>query len=109
MKINFKNLIYKGIQNPHGVLNFIVNLPKLIKLYYRLFKDPRTPLHLKALLVLAFLYVLSPIDLLPDFLFPIVGHVDDFIILIAALRYFIRKSPPEIVAEHVQKINDKAI
>ena len=104
MKVNFKNLIYKGIQNPSGLINFIVNIPKLIKLYYRLVKDPRTPLHLKLLLLLAILYVISPFDLLPDFLIPIVGQVDDIIILITALRYFIKKCPPEIVAEHIQTI-----
>ena len=104
MKLNFKNLIYNGIRNPAGVFNLILNIPKLIRLYYRLFKDPRTPFHLKTILVLAVLYVLSPIDLIPDLLLPFFGQIDDLIILIAALRYFLKNCPPEIVAEHIQAI-----
>lgn len=104
MNVNFKNLISQGIRNPYGIINLIANLPKLIRLYYRLFKDPRTPFHLKLLLILAVCYAISPIDLLPDLLVPIIGQVDDLIILIAASRYFLKKCPPQIVAEHVQAI-----
>ena len=60
MKIGLKNIFQRGIQNPRDALNLLINLPKLIKLYYRLFKDPRTPLYLKLILGLAFLYIISP-------------------------------------------------
>jgi len=104
MKINLKNVINKGGRNPGDFINLIANLPKMVKLIYRLFKDSRTPFHLKIILVLAVVYVLSPIDLIPDLLIPILGQVDDLIIVIAALRYFMRKCPPELVAEHVQAL-----
>ena len=109
MKANSKNLFNKGIRNPTGVLNFIINLPKLFKLYYRLFKDPRTPFYLKLILTLTIIYVISPIDLFPDLMIPIIGHVDDLIIMIAALQYFLKKCPPEIVAEHIQAIQGEEI
>jgi uncharacterized membrane protein YkvA (DUF1232 family) len=54
--------------------------------------------------VLAVLYVVSPIDLIPDFL-PFVGEVDDLIVIIAACRLFISLCPREVVRDHVQRID----
>jgi len=104
MAIKFGRLLQKGLKNPVDFFRIILNLPKFIKLYYRLFHDRRVPLHLKLILILALVYVISPIDLIPDWLLPFFGHVDDLIILIASLRYFLRNSPPEVVQEHVERI-----
>ena len=109
MNINLRRIISEVIQNPVKALNFIVNLPKLFRLYARLFKDPRTPLHLKLMLIFAIIYVLSPIDFLPDLLLPIFGLVDDVIILIIAAQYFLKKCPPEIVSEHMQEISSESV
>ena len=104
MAIKFGRLIRNGLQNPIDFIRIILNLPKFIKLYYRLFQDRRVPLHLKLVLIFALVYVLSPIDLIPDWIFPFFGEIDDLIVLIAALRYFIKNCPPEIVQEHVERI-----
>ena len=58
----------------------------------------------KALLVLSLIYVVSPVDLLPDTI-PFVGDVDDLIVLIAACRLFIYLCPREVVRQHVQQID----
>ena len=104
MKNNYRRLFQKALQNPGNALNFIINLPKLIKLHYRLFKDSRTPLNAKVVLALGIIYIISPLDLVPDFLVPIIGYADDIIILIAASRYFLKACPPQLVSEHIEQI-----
>lgn len=104
MAIKFGRLVRNGLQNPIDFIRIIFNLPKFIKLYYRLFQDRRVPLHLKLVLIFALVYVLSPIDLIPDWIFLFFGEIDDLIVLIAALRYFIKNCPPEVVQEHVERI-----
>lgn len=47
---------------------------------WRAFLDPATPLHLKALMLLVPLYLLSPVDLIPDFI-PLAGWLDDIVII----------------------------
>lgn len=54
---------------------------------WRLFGDARVPLAVKAIPMLAALYVVSPLDFLPDMV-PIVGQVDDIAILLIGLRLF---------------------
>ncbi len=104
MAIKFHRLIRKGIKNPEQALQILLQLPTMIKLIYRLFKDPRVPLHLKIILSLALVYVVSPIDLIPDFLFPVFGQIDDAVILYAACKYFLNKCPKHILEEHVRQM-----
>jgi uncharacterized membrane protein YkvA (DUF1232 family) len=104
MALKFIKLIKKGLKDPTDLLRIVFNLPKFIKLYYRLFKDRRVPFHLKLILILALAYVVSPIDLIPDWLLPFFGQLDDAIVLIAALRYFLNNCPAEVVKEHVERI-----
>ena len=104
MKKNYKQLFFKALKNPGAAMNFIINLPKFIKLHYRLFMDSRTPMNAKVALTLALIYIISPVDLVPDLLIPIIGYADDIIILIAASRYFLKACPQQLVTEHVEKI-----
>lgn len=62
-------------------------------------RDPRVPWYAKALAVIVAGYALSPIDLIPDFI-PILGYLDDVIILPLGILLVIRMIPPEIMAEH---------
>lgn len=59
---------------------------------------PRTPLLAKALCVLAVAYALSPIDLIPDFI-PVLGYLDELILLPAMIWLTVRLLPEEVVAE----------
>ena len=108
MRINFKNLMTKGAKNPLGFLKMIINLPKLAKLFFRLFKDSRTPFHLKMVVIAAVIYFISPIDLIPDIALPIVGLTDDLIILVLAVQYFFKKCPSELISEHINSIEQEA-
>jgi uncharacterized membrane protein YkvA (DUF1232 family) len=86
------------------LLPWIPQLPNFIRLVWRLLRDHRVPLPLKSMVVLSLLYTLSPFDIIPDFLFPGVGYVDDVSLLLLVGYYFIRWSPPPVVNEHVTAI-----
>ncbi len=69
-------------------------LPRLVKLVYRLLRDPAVPLRRKALAGLAVGYVVSPIDLVPDFI-PVAGQMDDLVMLALALHLLIESVPED--------------
>jgi uncharacterized membrane protein YkvA (DUF1232 family) len=62
-------------------------------------RDPRVPWYAKALAALVAGYALSPVDLIPDFI-PIVGYLDDVILVPLGIVVVIRLIPPEVMAEH---------
>jgi uncharacterized membrane protein YkvA (DUF1232 family) len=62
-------------------------------------RDPRVPWYAKAMAVLVAGYALSPIDLIPDFV-PVLGYLDDVILLPLGILLVVRMIPPEIMAEH---------
>ena len=85
-------------------LRFLRHLPHFVRLYWRLLRDRRVSVWPKALLVLSVLYVVSPVDLIPDAI-PFVGELDDLVVVIAACRLFMYMCPPEVVREHVRQID----
>ncbi len=62
-------------------------------------RDPRVPWYAKALAIAVAGYVLSPIDLIPDFI-PILGYLDEVILVALGIYLVVRLIPPEIMAEH---------
>ena len=70
---------------------------KEVIIYKLILKDKRTPFLAKFLLWLAIIYLLTPFDLIPDFI-PIIGQIDD-VIVVPALIYFSLKLIPEGVVE----------
>ncbi|MGX1259994.1 YkvA family protein [Sinorhizobium fredii] len=62
-------------------------------------RDPRTPWYAKAFAFAIAAYALSPIDLIPDFI-PVLGYLDEMILLPLAILLAIRLVPAEIMAEH---------
>ena len=85
-------------------LQFIRHLPQFARLYWRLLRDGRVSIWPKTLLAVGVLYVLSPIDLIPDVV-PVIGEVDDLVVLILLCRLFVYLCPPEVVREHVRRID----
>ena len=61
-------------------------------------RHPATPWYAKVLALLIAGYALSPIDLIPDFI-PVLGYVDDVILLPAAIVLCVRLIPPPVLAE----------
>lgn len=68
----------------------------LLRLAWRLFREPRVPVLLKAIPLLGVLYLLWPVDVLPDVL-PLLGQLDDLGVLLLAVLIFIRACPPDLV------------
>jgi uncharacterized membrane protein YkvA (DUF1232 family) len=62
-------------------------------------RDPRVPWYVKALALAVAAYAASPVDLIPDFI-PVIGYLDDLIIVPLGIALVIRLIPPEIMAEH---------
>ena len=54
--------------------------------------------------VAGLLYLISPIDLIPDLMLPGLGEVDDIVLLLLALKMFVDLSPPGIVREHLEDL-----
>jgi len=61
-------------------------------------RDPRVPWYVKGLAAVTAAYALSPIDLVPDFI-PVLGYLDDVIILPLAIALVVRLIPQEVMAE----------
>jgi len=68
-------------------------------------RHPGTPWHAKALGVLVVAYALSPVDLIPDFI-PVLGYVDDVLLLPGLIWLAIRLLPPAVLAECRQQADD---
>jgi uncharacterized membrane protein YkvA (DUF1232 family) len=92
-------------KNYRNLLALIPQLPNIGRLCWRLWSDRRVPKYLKAMVIAALLYVLSPIDLIPGFLVPLIGQLDDVTLLMLAGYLFIRWSPQEVVVEHMTSID----
>lgn len=75
-----------------------------VVLFLKLFKDPEVSWVLKLIPVLAFVYLISPYDLIPDFLFPGIGEIDDLVILIFAVSLFNRLAPVDRVRAHLREM-----
>jgi uncharacterized membrane protein YkvA (DUF1232 family) len=58
-------------------------------------RHPLAPTWLKLGTGLIVLYLLSPVDLLPDFI-PVIGFVDDLVLVPLAIRFLLKRLPPEI-------------
>jgi uncharacterized membrane protein YkvA (DUF1232 family) len=71
-------------------------IPDCVTTVRRLRKDPRVPRRAKIAIVLAGLWVASPIDLIPEFI-PVIGPLDDIIVVALALRYAGRRVPRDVL------------
>ncbi len=67
-------------------------------------RDSRTPLHVRYLAIAIAAYALSPIDLIPDFI-PIIGYLDDLLIVPLGLLLVIRLLPPQVLFDAREKAN----
>lgn len=74
-------------------------LPNLLKLLYRMMLDARVSRADKAVLAGTILYVLAPLDFLPDFI-PFIGQVDDVYLVAIALLRFINRAAEDVVTDH---------
>jgi uncharacterized membrane protein YkvA (DUF1232 family) len=79
--------------------NFLMFLPNLVMLLGRLLRDARVPVAEKALFAAAIVYVISPLDFIPD-VFPFIGQVDDIYVVALTLIRLINRTSDGVVREH---------
>jgi len=85
--------------------NLIRRFSQEVEFYKRMLRNPRTPRVSKVLLGVAIAYAVSPIDLIPDFI-PVIGYLDDLIILPLLILIAIRLIPRSIIIECRQTKED---
>src|SRR5205085_11774540 len=73
-------------------------LKREVMAIYLASRDPRVPWYSKALAVAVAAYALSPIDLIPDFI-PVLGYLDDLLIVPLGIALVLRLMPPEVIKE----------
>ncbi|MDQ3148105.1 MAG: DUF1232 domain-containing protein [Actinomycetota bacterium] len=92
-------LVLLATRLPEGTLKELASfLPDCVTTVRRLRGDPRVPRRAKLAVGFAGLWVLSPIDLIPEFL-PVIGPLDDVVVVALALRYAARQVPPDVLFE----------
>jgi uncharacterized membrane protein YkvA (DUF1232 family) len=82
---------------PPGLLRDVAEfLPACVTTARALRKDPAVPRRVKVALLLAVVWVVSPIDLIPEFV-PVIGPLDDVVAVVLLLRYAARRIPRAVV------------
>jgi uncharacterized membrane protein YkvA (DUF1232 family) len=74
-------------------------IPDCVVLFKRLMVDPRVPRSRKLLVVAMLAYLVSPIDLVPDFI-PVAGQLDDAVVVAAVLRSILHAAGDAPIREH---------
>jgi len=84
-------------------------LPQVLRtgrLALRLLRDQRVPLTAKVVFGATVLYMLSPIDVIPDWI-PVLGQADDLVVLMAGLNLFLKACPGWLVQEHEDALDGR--
>lgn len=79
--------------------SFLMFLPNMVVLLGRLLKDARVPAAEKALFLAAIVYVISPLDFIPD-VFPFIGQVDDIYVVALTLLRLVNRTDESVVRQH---------
>jgi len=90
-------MIILAARLPPGILKDLAGfLPACVTTIRTLRKDPRVPRRAKFAIAFAGLWVVSPIDLIPEFL-PVIGPLDDIVVVALAFRYAARQIPIDVL------------
>ena len=93
----FKKDKFKGKYGE--MIDYLLLLPDFVALMVRLARDNRVQSTQKLMIGGIILYVISPIDIIPDFI-PVLGLVDDLLLVVYGLNALLNEIDPEIVREH---------
>ncbi len=94
-----------GGPEERALVRRIVRLPvrDKFRLALALVRDSRIPLVVRAIPPGLVLYLATPIDLIPDFI-PVIGHLDDMVILIVGVGLLLRFTPRDVLEDHVTRL-----
>ena len=84
--------------------NLFLKFKSELQLYRNILADSRTPRLTKVLLGLAVAYAVTPVDLIPDFV-PVLGHLDDAIIIPVLVFLALKTIPKSLLEEHRQALS----
>ena|SRR5258705_13426492 len=82
-------------------------LKREIKALWVAYRDPRTPRTAKLVAGIVLAYAISPIDLIPDFI-PVLGQLDDLLLVPLGIALVIKLIPPEVLADARAQADDKS-
>jgi uncharacterized membrane protein YkvA (DUF1232 family) len=82
-----------------GIRETMRLLPDVLRLLKRLITDKTVPKAVRIWVVILLVYLVSPIDIIPDFI-PVIGFADDAIITAVVLRYIVRKAGTDSLEKH---------
>lgn len=93
-----------------GIATRVKDLPWRYKLVLarRLIGDERLPLLVRAILPALVVYLSLPIDLIPDFL-PVIGQVDDVLVLVVGIVLLVKLTPAQLLEEHLSRVENEAM
>lgn len=81
------------------MMNLLMFLPNLVKMFGKLLADSRVPKTEKFLVVGAIAYVITPLDFIPDVL-PFIGQVDDLYLVALVLLRLLKRTDENVIREH---------
>ena len=94
-----------GNPEERALVKRIIALPlgSKLRLAVALLHDSRIPLAVRAIPPGLVLYLAMPIDLIPDFI-PIIGHIDDLLVMLVGVSLFLRFTPRHVLEEQLRRL-----
>jgi len=96
-----KSLPASDLQRTTGFLGDLVRQARLV---WRLLHDRRISGWVKLVPLAGLVYLLSPVDLIPDIAIPGLGQMDDLAVILLSLKLFVDFCPPAIVRQHLEEL-----
>ena len=89
--------------DPSRNLNFLMGIFKQFRLIWLLLQDSRIPLWIKSIVPLSFLYLISPLDFIPDVVLGL-GQLDDLGVILLGMTLFVKLCPQNIVENYQNQL-----
>ncbi len=99
-----RRAVTKPQEDSGAILEWLRDAVRQVRLTWRLFVDHRVPLWTKVVPPAVLAYVLSPVDILPDFPPMGLNQLDDLAVVLLGMKLFIELAPPEVVREHLEDL-----
>jgi len=80
-----------------------LSLRRKLRLALALVREPRIPLLVRAVPPALVLYLAMPLDVIPDFI-PVIGHLDDVLVLLLGVAVLLRFTPRAVLEEHIARL-----
>ena len=105
--MTLRDAIRPHFPNPVRLTRLLAYFPQFVRLFYRLFTDPRVPRLVKLVPLIGLLVALTPPNLEVEII-PVLGEMDFLLIVFITLKLFVWLCPPDVVREHVARIAHRA-